>query len=73
LDTLISSSIVLGDNNLKDETIKTLEILEGKFQEKKKILLPRNKGTRNIILIQPKNFCPEIYPRKVGKPEKNPL
>jgi len=52
---------------------KTLEILEGKFIEKKRILLPKNKGTRNIILIQPKNFCPEIYPRKVGKPEKNPL
>ena len=52
---------------------KTLEILEGKFIEKKKILLPRSKGTRNIILIQPKNICPKIYPRKVGKPEKNPL
>ena len=50
---------------------KTLEILEGKFKEKKKISLPSNKGTRNII--QPKNFCPEIYPRKVGKPEKSPL
>ena len=52
---------------------KTLKILEGKFKDKKNILLPRNKGTRNIILIQPKNFCPEIYPRRVGKPEKNPL
>jgi 16S rRNA (guanine527-N7)-methyltransferase len=52
---------------------KTLEILEGKFKEKKEILLPKYKGTRNIILIQPKNFCPKIYPRKVGKPEKNPL
>ena len=52
---------------------KTLEILEGEVKDKKEILLPRNKGTRNIILIQPKNFCPEIYPRKVGKPEKNPL
>ena len=52
---------------------KTLQILEGKVKEKKKILLPRSKGTRNIILIQPKNFCPEIYPRKVGKPKKNPL
>ena len=52
---------------------KTLEILEGKFKEKKKILLPSNKGIRNIILIQPKNICPKIYPRKVGKPEKNPL
>jgi len=52
---------------------KTLNILEGKFKEKKKISLPRNKGIRNIILIQPKSICPEIYPRKVGKPEKNPL
>ena len=52
---------------------ETLKILEGKVKYKKEILLPRNKGTRNIILIQPKNFCPEIYPRKVGKPEKNPL
>ena len=52
---------------------KTLEILKGKVKDKKEILLPRNKGTRNIILIQPKNFCPEIFPRKVGTPEKNPL
>jgi len=52
---------------------KSLEILEGKVKDKKEIRLPRNKGTRTIILIQPKNFCPEIYPRKVGKPEKNPL
>jgi len=51
----------------------TLEILEGKVKDKKEILLPRNKGTRNIILIQQKRLCPEIYPRKVGKPEKNPL
>ncbi len=52
---------------------KTLEILRGKFKEKKKILLPGSKGTRNIILIQQKHICPEIYPRRVGKPEKNPL
>ena len=52
---------------------KTLELLEGKSKAKKKILLPKNKGTRNIIVIQPKNLCPEIYPRKVGKPEKDPL
>ena len=52
---------------------KTLEILKGKVKEKKKIFLPRSKGIRNIILIEPKIYCPEIYPRKVGKPEKNPL
>ena len=54
-------------------TDKTLKILEGQFKERKMILLPRSKGNRNIILIQPKNFCPEIYPRKAGKPEKYPL
>ena len=52
---------------------KTLEILEGKLKEKKKILLPRSKSTRNIIIIQPKNICPKNFPRKVGKPMKNPL
>ena len=61
-------------NNEESKNLeKTLEILEGKVKERKKILLPRSKGTRNIILIQPKKFCPAIYPRKVGKPEKNPL
>ena len=52
---------------------KTLELLEGKVKEKKKIFLPKNKGNRNIILIQPKGVCPDIYPRNAGKPEKNPL
>ena len=52
---------------------KALEILEGKVKEKKMILLPRSKGIRNIIFIEPKITCPEIYPRKVGKPEKSPL
>ena len=52
---------------------KTLEILEGEVKEKKMIFLPRNKGTRNVFFIEPKGLCPEIYPRKVGMPEKNPL
>ena len=34
LDTLISSSIVLEDNNLKDEAISTLEILNNKLSNK---------------------------------------
>ena len=52
---------------------KSLEKLEGKINHKRTILLPRNKGSRTILFIQPKGFCPEIYPRKVGKPEKHPL
>ena len=34
LDTLISSSIILEDNNLKNEAIKTLEILNNKLSNK---------------------------------------
>ena len=60
-------------NNFIMDFFQACQLFLGKFQEKKKILLPRSKGTRNIILIQPKNICPKIYPRKVGKPEKNPL
>ena len=52
---------------------KTLEILGGQIIDRRMIYLPKNKGTRNIILIQPKISCPTIYPRKVGKPEKDPL
>ena len=57
------------ENSLK----KTLKILGGEIKERKEILLPRNKGTRNIICIQPNRACPETYPRSVGKPEKKPL
>jgi len=61
-------------NNEDENSLrKTLKILEGEIKERRKILLPRNKGTRNIICIQPKIACPETYPRSVGKPEKKPL
>tara|TARA_B100000945_G_scaffold8125_1_gene6623 strand:+ start:393 stop:1112 length:720 start_codon:yes stop_codon:yes gene_type:complete len=52
---------------------KTLAILKGEITEKRMIVLPRDKGIRNVIFIQPKESCPVIYPRSVGKPEKYPL
>ena len=52
---------------------KALEVLEGKIKEKKTISLPMNKGKRNVIFINPKKPCPIMFPRKVGRPEKNPL
>ena len=52
---------------------RTLKILKGELKEKRTILLPKNKGTRNIIFIEPNEPCPNLYPRKVGKPEKDPL
>ncbi len=57
------------ENSLK----KTLKILEGEIKERRKILLPKNKGTRNIIFIQPNRACPGTYPRSIGTPEKKPL
>ena len=58
------------DNNILK---KTLEILEGKIIEVKSTFLPRQKGIRNAIFIEPKKYCPEIYPRGIGKAEKYPL
>ena len=61
-------------NNEDENSLnKTLTILGGEIIERRKILLPRNKGTRNIICIQPNRACPDTYPRNVGKPEKKPL
>tara|TARA_Y100001970_G_scaffold160219_1_gene195988 strand:- start:131 stop:850 length:720 start_codon:yes stop_codon:yes gene_type:complete len=51
----------------------TLDLLKGELKDTRKIFLPKNKGIRNIIFIQPKKSCPEIYPRRIGKPEKYPL
>ena len=51
----------------------TLNVLEGKILEIKRNFLPREKGIRNAIFIEPKASCPDIYPRSIGKAEKYPL
>ena len=51
----------------------TLKVLEGEILEIKSNLLPRKKGIRNTIFIEPKASCPDIYPRSIGKAEKYPL
>ena len=52
---------------------QTLRVLEGKILEIKSNLLPRSKGIRNAIFIEPKASCPDIYPRSIGRAEKYPL
>ena len=52
---------------------KTLKVLKGKIVEIKSNFLPREKGIRNAIFIEPKASCPIIYPRSIGKAEKYPL
>ena len=51
----------------------TLKILGGKILEIKRNYLPKEKGIRNAIFIEPKTSCPDIYPRGIGKAEKYPL
>ena len=51
----------------------TLKVLEGKIVEIKSIILPKKKGVRNAVFIQPKASCPHIYPRTKGKAKKYPL
>ena len=51
----------------------TLKVLEGKILKIKTNFLPREKGIRNAIFIEPKTSCPDIYPRSIGKAEKYPL
>ena len=51
----------------------TLNVLEGKILKIKRNFLPREKGIRNAIFIEPKTSCPDIYPRSIGKAEKYPL
>jgi len=51
----------------------TLKILGGKILEIKRNYLPKEKGIRNAIFIEPKTSCPDIYPRSMGKAAKYPL
>ena len=52
---------------------KTLRVLEGKIIKIKSNFLPREKGIRNAIFIEPKAPCPKMYPRSIGKAKKYPL
>ncbi len=60
-------------NEDKKNLENTLKVLEGKILRIKRNFLPREKGIRNTIFIEPKTSCPDIYPRSIGKAEKYPL
>ncbi len=52
---------------------KAINILGGKIEETIKIALPNSGIVHSLILIKKINKCPTKYPRKAGKPSKNPL
>lgn len=52
---------------------KALTILGGEIQEIKNFQLPLTDNQRNIIIIKKFRQTPTNYPRKAGKPSKDPL
>jgi 16S rRNA (guanine527-N7)-methyltransferase len=52
---------------------KALQTLGGEILEIKKFQLPLTDNQRNIIVIKKFRQTPTNYPRKAGKPSKNPL
>lgn len=56
-----------------EESKKAIEILGGKIDKIDKFNLPNSDIERNIILINKIKFTPKMYPRKAGKPSKEPL
>ncbi len=52
---------------------KALNKLKAKVITTQSNMLPCNRGIRHQIRLKAREKCPEIYPRKVGVPKKNPL
>jgi len=62
--------------NVNDELTQAqnaFKILGGEFKEKLDIKLPKADITHSIIVIKKLLQCPTKYPRKAGKPSKEPL
>jgi 16S rRNA (guanine527-N7)-methyltransferase len=52
---------------------KALEILGGEVEEVRELTLPFSDIKRNIIIVRKFRHTPTKYPRKPGKPAKDPL
>lgn len=52
---------------------KALELLGGKIEQIREFTLPGSDIRRNIIVVRKFRQTPSKYPRKAGKPSKNPL
>jgi len=55
------------------ESEKALDILGGRVESVKEFILPGSDIKRNVIIIKKLRQTPTKYPRKAGKPSKEPL
>lgn len=56
-----------------DNSRKALEVLGGKIEDVKEFTLPFSDMRRNVVLVRKLRQTPTKYPRKAGKPSKEPL
>ena len=56
-----------------DKCEKALDILGGKIEKIDKFLLPDSNIERNVVVVRKFRQTPTKYPRKAGKPSKEPL
>lgn len=54
-------------------SVKALDVLGGKIEDVKEFTLPNSDMRRTIILVRKLRQTPTKYPRKAGKPSKEPL
>lgn len=56
-----------------NESKKAIEMLGGKIEEAKEIILPESDLARSIVIIKKIKETPKKYPRKAGMPNNKPL
>lgn len=69
-------SICMKGPNIEDElsySKKALKLLGGEIEKIEKLFLPDTNIERNIIIIRKINETPKQYPRKAGKPNREPI
>ena len=62
-------------NNINelDDSKDALNVLGGKIVGVREFFLPDSDYKRNIVLVEKIRRTPNKYPRKAGKPKKDPL
>ncbi len=60
------------ENELK-ESGKALEVLGGEIIDVRELTLPRSDNKRCIIVVRKYRHTPTSYPRKSGRPTKQPI
>lgn len=69
-------AICMKGSNIDEEienSKKTLEILNGKIESIDNFTLPYSEYARNIIIVKKTGNVPQKFPRRQGKPAKEPL